>query len=86
MSNSEDMPRADLSDAKLKIEKIYAAHLEARNKMRSIYGKLMLKQKRTVLLSSCVAGLSFYAYSIFGLSQETFLDDFEEPPRVKKDK
>lgn len=77
MADKDVMPKADLKASQ--VDTYYMKILESKNLAR--VNKLNLVKKRNGLLGCVLAGsvLSIYAYSIFKVKQETFLDDFEEP-------
>ncbi|KAI5709916.1 hypothetical protein M8J76_009079 [Diaphorina citri] len=82
MADKDVMPKVDLNVLKEKTGRTatdYMKILELRNLSR--VNKLNLVKKRNTLLGSVLAGtvISIYAYSIFKVKQETFLDDFNEP-------
>lgn len=82
MADKDLMPKVDLNVLKEKTGRTatdYMKILELRNLSR--VNKLNLVKKRNTLLGSVLAGtvISIYAYSIFKVKQETFLDDFNEP-------
>ena len=85
MSDKKYMPLADFeNDEKLKTAKVYKKLVEEKNFNRSIIGRKLLYRKRAFLAGSFALVLSIYSFSIYKIRQETFLDDFEEPPRILK--
>lgn len=78
MSNSDRMPKIDLS--KLKQSDLdFIKFFEKQNRERVEKLKLV---RRNNLITAGILGcgvLSIYFYSMFAVKQETFLDDFDEP-------
>lgn len=82
MGDQNEMPKVDFSrDKNLRFSSFYAQAVERRNVQRTLDWKL--KQRRGALVGFGLFGLvvAIYTYSICAVKQETFLDDFEEPPR-----
>lgn len=82
MADKDVMPKVDLNILKQNTGRSatdYMKVLEAKNAAR--VAKLLNIKKKNNLLGSVLAltCVSIYAYSIFKVKQETFLDDFDEP-------
>lgn len=84
MSNNNVMPKVEFGSDKLKTAEAYTKYIEAKNLERAIVAKKVLTKKRLLFTGSLGLAIGIYAYTILKIKQETFLDDFEEPPRIIK--
>lgn len=85
MSGSERMPKIDLN--KLKQTDIdFMKYVEQQNLER--VRKLQALRRNNIIVGSLLgtAVLGIYAYSIFSVKQENFLDDFDVPETVVTEK
>lgn len=62
----------------------YMRLIEEMNRERVKKLQLIAKKNRITGLSIGLGVLGVYAYSIFAVKQETFLDDFNEPVKVQQ--
>lgn len=62
----------------------YMCLIEQKNIERVKKLQLIAKKNRITGLSIGLGVLGVYAYSIFAVKQETFLDDFNEPVKVQQ--
>lgn len=62
----------------------YMRIIEQKNRERVKKLELTARRNRMVGLSIGAGVFGIYLYSIFAVKQETFLDDFNEPPKVQQ--
>lgn len=63
----------------------YMKIIENKNIERVTKLDLMRKRNRYTAAALGVGVFGIYLYSMFAIKQETFLDDFNEPPKVLKE-
>ncbi|XP_059050747.1 cytochrome c oxidase assembly factor 3, mitochondrial [Achroia grisella] len=67
-----------------KAELDYMRIIEEKNRERVQKLELIARRNRITGLSIGAGVLGIYLYSIFAVKQETFLDDFNEPEKVRQ--
>lgn len=65
-------------------ELAYMRIIEQKNRERVKKLQLIAKKNRLTGLSIGLGVLGVYAYSIYAVKQETFLDDFNEPAKIQQ--
>lgn len=87
MGDSDFKPKitGEKQDPVLKGAEIaYMRLIEEKNRQRVKRLQQIAKKNRITGLSIGLGVLGVYAYSIFAVKQETFLDDFNEPVKVQQ--
>lgn len=83
-AKAQQMQQVEVDEANVKqklgdIQMAFVKKAESRNKERA-KKHVFYRKKDWVIGSTCIAiAISIYAYTIFAMKQETFLDDFEMP-------
>ncbi|XP_004927183.2 cytochrome c oxidase assembly factor 3, mitochondrial [Bombyx mandarina] len=62
----------------------YMKLIEERNRERVQKLQVISKRNRLTGFTIGAGVLGVYLYSIFAIKQETFLDDFDEPPKIQQ--
>lgn len=78
---SDRMPKIDTSKLK-QVELDFMKHIEQQNLERV---QKLKKLRRNNIITGCLLGvgvLSIYGYTMYAVRQESFLDDFDEPPKT----
>jgi len=78
------MPKVNLlRDGKLKsTDVIYMKRLEEQNFQRARKVQAYRKANKRIAITLGLGVIGIYAYTIYSVKQEKFLDDFEEPKKV----
>lgn len=90
MAKAQRMPQVEVDEVDVKqklgdIQMAFVKKAESRNKVRASR-HVFYRKKDWVIGSVCICiALSIYAYTIFAMKQETFLDDFEMPDPLQED-
>lgn len=83
MSDNESMPKVNFKQSEsLKKALTYSKWMEEKNLERALIAKKTLRNKRKILFGSLAVVFGIYAYTIGKISQETFLDNFDEPETI----
>lgn len=86
-SDSKDFaPKVDFEKDKLTaVQKEFMYRIQQQNNAR--IAKLTAKKRRGGLtgLILGISAASIYAYTIYAIKQERFLDDFNEPEKISED-
>lgn len=84
MSKFQQMQQVEVDEANVKqnlgeIQMAFVKKAEARNKERASH-HVFYRKKDWIIGTTCITiAITIYAYTIFAMKQETFLDDFEMP-------
>lgn len=85
MDSSNQMREVDF--AKDNIDKGILQQMKFVERQNHLRATRLIRLRRNARFTGLLLGgisLSIYVYSIYSIKQETFLDDFEEPPVVSK--
>jgi len=81
MSGGDRMPKIDVNKLK-QTDLDFMKYIELQNLERV---KKLKRVRRNNIITGCLLGagvLSIYAYTMFAVRQESFLDDFDEPVKT----
>lgn len=81
MTDNERATKIDLSKLR-KVDLDFIKLIEKQNFERV---QKLKRIRRNNLITGCLVGagvLSIYGYTIWAVRQESFLDDFDEPPKI----
>nr|CAD7399516.1 unnamed protein product [Timema cristinae]CAD7433089.1 unnamed protein product [Timema monikensis] len=82
MADKESMPKVDFEKDKAKFKNTAVDYIKLIEKLNLERVQKLQRIRRNNIITGCVLGgsvLGIYAYSMYSVKQETFLDDFDEP-------
>ena len=88
--SAKQMQQVEVDDAKVKqklgdIQMAFVKKAELRNKDRASTHVFYRRKDWLIGITCMTIAISIYAYTIFAMKQETFLDDFEMPDPLQEE-